>query len=52
MGKIIIKNAVKREPNKFYFVNGNGDLCEAVRGNMKSKKKPAKKKVTKKKGRK
>lgn len=29
MGKIIIKDAVKREPGKLYYVDGKGNVCEA-----------------------
>lgn len=29
MGEIIVPNAVQRKPNKIYYINGNGDLCEA-----------------------
>jgi hypothetical protein len=40
MGTIILKNAVKRKSGYLYYVNGNGDVCEAklARGG-KSKKK-------------
>ena len=50
MGKIIVKNAVKRKPGHLYYVDGSGNVCEAVmaRGG-KRKKKTAKKKTTKKK---
>jgi hypothetical protein len=27
MGKIIIKNAVKREPGYLYYVDGKGNIC-------------------------
>jgi hypothetical protein len=57
MGKVIVKNVVTRKPGHLYYVDGNGNVCEAVmaRGGKKKKKKvvkkkPAtKKKVTKKK---
>jgi hypothetical protein len=50
MGKIIVKNAVTRKPGHLYYVDGKGNICEAVmaRGGRK-KKKTAKKKTAKKK---
>lgn len=52
MGKIIHKNVVKRKPGHLYYVDGQGNVCEAVmsRGGKK-KKKATKKKVVKKKKR-
>jgi len=29
MGKVILKNAVKREKGCMYYVEGKGNLCEA-----------------------
>ncbi len=54
MGKVIVKNAVKRKPGHLYYVDGKGNVCEAkmARGGKKKKKsskKATKKKVTKKK---
>jgi len=54
MGKVILKNAVKRMPGHLYYIDGQGNVCEAkmARGGKKKKKaakKPAKKKVVKKK---
>ncbi len=54
MGKIIVKKAVTRKPGHLYYVDGQGNVCEAVmaRGGKKkkaSKKKTAKKKAVKKK---
>jgi len=45
MGKVIVKNVVKRKPGRLYYVDGKGNVCEAVmaRGG-KRKKKAAKKK--------
>jgi len=62
MGKIIVKNVVKRKPGHLYYVDGKGNVCQAVmaRGGKKkkkaakkkaAKKKPAKKKAAKKKKR-
>ncbi len=54
MGTVVVKNAVKRKPGYLYYVDGNGNVCEAkmARGGKKkkaAKKKPVKKKVVKKK---
>jgi hypothetical protein len=55
MGKVIVKNAVKRKSGYLYYVDGQGNVCEAVmaRGGKKKKakkaaKKPAKRKPAKK----
>lgn len=53
MGKIIAKNIVERKPGFLYYVDGQGNVCEAkmARGGRKkgaTKKKATKKKVTKK----
>lgn len=39
MGKVIIKNAVQRKPGHLYYVDGQGNVCEAVmaRGGRKAK---------------
>jgi len=41
MGKIIIKGAVKRKPGYLYYVDAQGNVCEAkmARGGRKKKKK-------------
>jgi len=41
MGEIIIKNAVERRPGYLYYVDGEGNVCEAkmVHGGRKKKKK-------------
>ena len=55
MGKIIVKKVITRKPGHLYYVDGQGNVCEAVmaRGGKKKKKttakKPAKKKPAKKK---
>lgn len=48
MGKIIAKNVVERKPGFLYYVDGEGNVCEAkmARGGKK-KKKTAKKKAKK-----
>jgi len=40
MGKILVKNAVKREKGFHYYVDGKGNVCEAkmARGGKKRKK--------------
>lgn len=50
MGKVIAKNVVDRKPGYLYYVDSNGNVCEAkmARGGKK-KKKSSKKKATKKK---
>ncbi len=50
MGKIIKKGVVSRKPGHLYYIDGKGNLCEAVmsRGGRKKKKKVAKKAVKKK----
>ena len=51
MGKIIHKNVVTRKPGHLYYIDGEGNVCEAVmaRGGRKKKKAVAKKEVVKKK---
>lgn len=52
MGKIVVKNAVKREKGFLYYVDGKGNVCQAkmARGGKKKKrtKKRSKKKAKKK----
>jgi len=49
MGKIIVKNVITRKPGHLYYVDGQGNVCEAVMARGGRKKKAAKKKVVKKK---
>ena len=51
MGKVVVKNVVKRKPGHLYYVDGAGNVCEAkmARGGKKKKKKVVKKKVVKRK---
>lgn len=53
MGKIVVKKVITRKPGHLYYVDGQGNVCEAVmaRGGKKKKaaKKATKKKVAKKK---
>lgn len=39
MGKIIAKNVVKRKPDYLYYVDGQGNVCEAIMHRGKKKKK-------------
>lgn len=47
MGKVIVKNAVQRKPGHLYYVDGSGNVCEAVMARGGKKKKAAKKPVKK-----
>ena len=51
MGKILVKNVIKRKSGYLYYVDGKGNVCEAkmARGGKRKKKKAVKKKVPKKK---
>lgn len=51
MGKIIKKNVITRKHGYLYYVDGQGNVCEAKmsRGGKKKKKKAVKKKPVKKK---
>ncbi len=51
MGKVIVKNAVKRKPGYLYYVDAQGNVCEAkmARGGKKKKKSTKKKSAKKKK---
>jgi len=52
MGKIVVKKVITRKPGHLYYVDGQGNVCEAVmaRGGKKkkAKKRPAKKSAKKK----
>lgn len=49
MGRIVVKKVITRKPGHLYYVDGQGNVCEAVmaRGGRR-KKKATKKKVAKK----
>ncbi len=51
MGKVIVKNVVKRKKGYLYYLDGKGNVCEAkmARGGKRKKKKVVKKKVAKRK---
>ncbi len=44
MGKIIVKNAIKREKGKLYYIDGSGNVCSAEMARGGKKKKKVKKK--------
>ena len=46
MGKIVVKKVISRKPGHLYYVDGQGNVCEAVmaRGGKKKKKAAKKKK--------
>ena len=46
MGKIIVHKVIKRKPGHLYYIDGAGNVCEAVmaRGGKKKKKSSSKKK--------
>ena len=50
MGKVLVKNVIKRKKGYLYYVDGKGNVCEAkmARGGRKKKKKKANKKKKKK----
>lgn len=51
MGRIVVKKVITRKPGHLYYVDGQGNVCEAVmaRGGKKKKKAAKKKKTVKKK---
>lgn len=49
MGKIVVKKVVTRKPGHLYYVDGQGNVCEAVMARGGKKKKATKKKAAKKK---
>jgi len=40
MGKVLLKNAVKRKPGYLYYIDAKGNVCEAkmARGGKKKRK--------------
>jgi len=48
MGKIVVKKVITRKPGYLYYVDGQGNVCEAVMSRGGKKKKTAKKAVKKK----
>lgn len=49
MGKIIVKNAVVREPGFLYYIDSEGNVCKALMAKHKKKAVSVKKKVAPKK---
>jgi hypothetical protein len=49
MGKIVVKKVIERKPGHLYYVDGQGNVCEAVMARGGKKKKKVAKKVAKKK---
>ena len=49
MGKVIAKNVVDRQPGYLYYVDGQGNVCEAKMSRGGKKKKSTTKKTVKKK---
>ena len=49
MGRIVVKNAVKRKPGYLYYIDASGNVCETKMARGGRKKRSAKKKVVKKK---
>jgi hypothetical protein len=49
MGKVILKNAIKRKAGHLYYVDGKGNVCEAKMARGGKKRKKAKKTVKRKK---
>jgi hypothetical protein len=48
MGKIIVKKVITRKPGHLYYVDGQGNVCEAVMARGGKRKGSAKKKAKKK----
>jgi len=44
MGKVLVKNAIKRKSGYLYYVDGKGNVCEAKMARGGKKKAKAKKK--------
>lgn len=51
MGKVVVKKVITRKPGHLYYVDGQGNVCEAVMARGGRKKKAAKKATKKKKRR-
>ena len=50
MGKIVVKKVITRKPGHLYYIDKDGNVCEAkmARGGKKKKAKKTRKKVVKK----
>ncbi len=49
MGKIIVKKVITRKPGHLYYIDGQGNVCEAKMARGGKRKKATKKKTVKKK---
>ena len=49
MGKVILKNAIQRQPGHLYYIDAKGNVCEAKMARGGKKKKKVAKKLVKKK---
>jgi hypothetical protein len=49
MGKIIVRKVITRKPGHLYYIDGQGNVCEAKMARGGKKKKASKKKATRKK---
>ena len=49
MGRIVVKKVITRKPGHLYYIDGQGNVCEAKMARGGKKKKAAKKKSVKKK---
>ena len=47
MGKIVVKKVITRKPGHLYYVDGQGNVCEAVMARGGKRKKGSKKKKKK-----
>ena len=49
MGRIVVKKVITRKPGHLYYIDGQGNVCEAKMARGGKKKKGARKKATKRK---
>ena len=49
MGRIVVKKVITRRPGHLYYIDGDGNVCEAKMARGGKKKKKAKRKATKRK---
>ena len=47
MGRVIARNVVTRKPGHLYYIDANGNVCEAVMARGGRRKKTTKKRTTK-----
>jgi len=51
MGRIVVKKVITRKPGHLYYIDGQGNVCEAKMARGGKKKKATRKKASKKKRR-